>query len=90
MGSAERGIPPPSSEILIVMSSEPSTTMTLTGGNESSLSTPYRSTTALSEFFSSSKQMCDRCPGMYGNVRSLGHRSWMGGPLNRPKCSSQT
>jgi len=41
------------------MSSLPSTTTTLIGGNASSLSTPYRSTTARSEFLSSSKQMCE-------------------------------
>lgn len=58
-GIAERGMPPPSSEILMVMSSEPSTTTTLMGGNESSLSTPLRSTTARSEFLSSSKRMCE-------------------------------
>ena len=60
MGMALRGIPPPSSEILIVISSLPSTTTTLIGGKLSSLSTPYRSTTARREFLSSSKQMCER------------------------------
>lgn len=48
-GTALRGIPPPSSEILIVMSSFPSATMTLTVGKLSQ-STPCLSTTALSEF----------------------------------------
>lgn len=56
-GIADLGIPPPSSDILIVKSSLPSTTTTLMGGNESSFSTPWRSTTARSEFFKSSKQM---------------------------------
>jgi len=81
----------------MVISSLPSTTITLTGGKLSSLSTPYRSTTARREFFSSSKQMCElssapvgtlgfatvthRWPGTYGKVRSLGQRSWIGGPL---------
>jgi hypothetical protein len=59
IGTADLGIPPPSSLILIVISSLPSTTTTLIGGKSSSLSTPNLSTTALSEFFSSSKQICD-------------------------------
>jgi hypothetical protein len=59
IGTADLGIPPPSSLILIVISSLPSTTTTLIGGNWSSLSTPNLSTTALREFLSSSKQICD-------------------------------
>jgi hypothetical protein len=57
-GMAERGMPPPSSEILIVISSLPSTTMTFMGGRRVS-SVPKRSTTARSEFLRSSKQMWD-------------------------------
>jgi len=63
-GIALRLIPPPSSEILIVMSSVPSTTISLIGGREDgSVSGPKRSTTARREFLSSSKRMCDLCEG---------------------------
>ena len=59
-GMALRLMPPPSSEILIVMSSVPSTTISLIGGREDgSVSGPKRSTTARREFLSSSKRMCD-------------------------------
>jgi hypothetical protein len=59
-GMALRLMPPPSSEILIVMSSVPSTMTSLIGGREDgSVSGPKRSTTARREFLSSSKRMCD-------------------------------
>jgi hypothetical protein len=53
---AERGMPPPSSEILIVMSSLPAATMTLIGGY-SSASVPWVSMVARSEFLRISKSM---------------------------------
>ena len=63
-GIALRLIPPPSSEILIVMSSVPSTIINLIGGrDDGSVSGPKRSTTARREFLSSSKRICDLCEG---------------------------
>lgn len=57
--TALRGIPPPSSVILMVISSVPSTTMTLIAGRAFSFSAPKRSTIARREFLSSSKRIWD-------------------------------
>ena len=67
-GMALRGMPPPSSEILIVMSSLPSATMTLMMGKDE-LSTPWVSTTARREFLRVSNSICDKWPGTYMNSR---------------------
>lgn len=82
-GIADLGMPPPSSEILIVMSSLPSAIMTFVTG-KASLSAPCVSTTARREFFKVSNSICDKWPGTYMKCRSGRHTSCTLGASKSP------